>query len=108
VSEYLLPRFVGLIAHGWLTAPREIQQEQLGRVVRPLIDLASFDTMSNAFRYVYTSIMVWASGGNLSLAARKLGIDRSTLVRTLKKMQRAGLDLCPDRIEASFIKEFYA
>ena len=105
VAEYLLPRMAELIADGWLTAPPELQQEQAGRVVEPLLDLASMHTMSVAFRYVYTSLMVYATKGNLSHAARILGVDRSTLVRTLRRMGKEGIDFSPERIKALMVGE---
>lgn len=95
VAQYLLPRFLGLIECGWLTSAPELQMEQMGGMVEPLLGLASADTMLKAFRYVYVSVMVYGSDGNLSLAARRLGVDRSTLVRIMKRMRESGVDLLP-------------
>ena len=108
VTEYLFPRWIDLIARGWQESPQEMQQEQIGEVVGPLLDLVPARTLMRAFRYVVVLTTLYGADGNISLTARSLDIHRSTLARILKEMQRAGINFSATLLENFFIRRHHA
>ena len=108
VTEYLFPRWIDLIAQGWLAASRELQSERVGEIVGPLVGLASRRTILEATRYVMVLATLYGADGNVSLAARSFSVHRKTLIRTLKAMHRAGIDFSPALIEDLYARRYRA
>lgn len=110
ITEYLFPRWINLIASGWLTAPPEVRYQQFSEFIGPVIDLEFVPGpyIRKALRYVFLISYIYACDGNLSLVARKLNIHRSTLVRELRKMKAVGLEFSPTLAERLYARNDHA
>lgn len=109
LTEYLLPRFLELVAlRRSVAAVKTQRQEIIGELVRPLFGFVSYDLMREAFSYTIVLVHLCAHEGNLSHAARTLGIHRSTLMRTIERMHRAGIDYSPTFIESLYPRNQHA
>jgi DNA-binding NtrC family response regulator len=109
LTEYFLPRLLELVALRRSVAAVKVQREQIiGELVRPLFGFVSYDLMREALEYTIVLVHLCAHEGNLSHAARTLGIHRSTLMRTIKRMHRAGIDYSPTFIGSLYPRNQHA